>query len=139
MKFSQRVAVEKPGGIQLAPMIDIVFLLLIFFIVTWNFARFETELDISVPAADEGSDPKRLLGEIVINIHRDGRMVVHSQEMSDDELFTKLRKVAEVRKNQSVILRIDEKAPSKHVIHALDICHRAKVYNVAFATKPSSS
>ena len=52
MKFNQE-PLERTE-MQFAPMIDIVFLLLIFFIVTWSYARFETEIDISVPAAAEG-------------------------------------------------------------------------------------
>ena len=47
---------------QLAPMIDIVFLLLIFFIVTWQFTKSETELSVSVPTAQEGADPQRRAG-----------------------------------------------------------------------------
>ncbi len=71
MKFQQQFGSERTG-IQLAPMIDIVFLLLIFFIVLWNYARFETELDISVPAASDGAQPERTIGEIVVNVRKDG-------------------------------------------------------------------
>ena len=67
-----------PATLQLAPMIDVVFLLLIFFLVTWSYARFENELDISVPAADESQDPKRRFGEQIINVTEDGRVVVNT-------------------------------------------------------------
>ena len=45
MNFRKQ-ATSDPPGFQIAPMVDIVFLLLIFFLVTWNFARYETELDV---------------------------------------------------------------------------------------------
>ena len=67
MKFQSQFGSERTG-IQLAPMIDVVFLLLIFFIVLWNYARFETEIDISVPAASAGENPERTIGEIVVNV-----------------------------------------------------------------------
>ena len=76
-----------PATLQLAPMIDVVFLLLIFFLVTWSYARFENELDISVPAADESQDPKRRFGEQIINVTEDGRVIVNSAEMGDTELL----------------------------------------------------
>jgi hypothetical protein len=64
------------AGMQLAPMIDIVFLLLIFFIVTWQFTRSETELDVSVPTAEEGAELSRPKGEIIINVLPDGAIRV---------------------------------------------------------------
>ena len=121
-------------GMQVAPMIDVVFLLLIFFLLTWNFSR-ETELDISVPAADQGQDPKRRYGEMIINIHADGRIVVHSREMDENQLLANLQEIASIREDQSVILRCDQTAESKHMLRVLNICHKAKIYNIAFATR----
>ncbi len=68
---------------QLAPMIDIVFLLLIFFIVTWQFSRSETELNVSVPTAEEGSELNRPKGEIIINILADGMIKIDMHFLSD--------------------------------------------------------
>ena len=48
-------------------MIDIVFLLLIFFIVTWQFSRSEMDLKVSVPTSSEGVDNRRNYREIIIN------------------------------------------------------------------------
>ena len=120
--------------LQLAPMIDVVFLLLIFFLVTWSYARFENELDISVPAADESKDPKRRFGEQIINVTEDGRIIVNSVEMSDDELLESLSAVAELRADQSIILRGDKATDYEHIVRVLNICHKAKIYNVAFAS-----
>ena len=120
--------------LQLAPMIDVVFLLLIFFLVTWSYARFENELDISVPAADESQDPQRRFGEQIINVTEDGRIIVNSVEMSDDELLESLNAVAEIRPDQSVILRGDKAAAYEHIMRVLNICHKAKIYNIAFAS-----
>ncbi|MEM7147770.1 MAG: biopolymer transporter ExbD [Verrucomicrobiota bacterium] len=133
MRF--RNAAKAPEAeIDLAPMIDVVFLLLIFFIVTWNFARFETELDVSVPVAEEGADPQRTVGEIIVNIRKDGTMVVNAVELSEDELFERLSAVSEVYKDQAVILRGDREASYADIINALDVIQRANIWNVAFAT-----
>ena len=79
MKFQSQFGSERTG-IQLAPMIDVVFLLLIFFIVLWNYARFETEIDISVPAASAGENPERTIGEIVVNVNKEE--LLPSKELS---------------------------------------------------------
>jgi biopolymer transport protein ExbD len=120
--------------IDLAPMIDVVFLLLIFFIVTWNFARFETELDVSVPVAEEGADPQRTVGEIIVNIRKDGTIVVNAVELSEDDLFQRLKAISEVYKDQAVILRGDQDTSYANIIDALDVIQRANIWNVAFAT-----
>src|SRR5690606_1376863 len=88
MKFSSRQ--PEPASMQMAPMIDIVFLLLIFFIVTWQFTRSETELSVSVPTAEEGADPQRQQGEIIINILADQSIKVEGLVMDLPQLFDKL-------------------------------------------------
>ena len=138
MKFRSIHRPEVPS-IQLAPMIDVVFLLLIFFLVTWSYARFDTELDISVPKADESKDPKRRIGELMINVRADGTVIVNAAPMDDEELLAALGAVAELRPDQSIILRGDENAAYKHIARVLNICHKVKIYNVAFAAaKPQA-
>lgn len=133
MKFRNTVTLPK-AEMQLAPMIDVVFLLLIFFIVTWNYARFETELDVSVPVAEEGADPERTVGEIIVNVRKDGEIVLNSVVISEDQLLDKLKTIAEIYKDQAVILRGDREAAYDHIIRVLDVCQKAKIWNVAFAT-----
>jgi biopolymer transport protein ExbD len=92
MKFSSRQ--PESASMQLAPMIDIVFLLLIFFIVTWQFTRSETELKVSVPTAEEGADPSRQRGEIIINVMPEGHIRVEGATVTLEELREKLASIA---------------------------------------------
>ena len=125
---------------QFAPMIDIVFLLLIFFIVTWSYARFETEIDISVPAAAEGKSPKRSIGEIIVNVKKDGGIFVEGQANSEDELLATLTQVSRGYKDQAVILRGDKETAFDHIVSVLNVCQKAGIWNVAFATnRPSKA
>ena len=119
---------------QFAPMIDIVFLLLIFFIVTWSYARFETEIDISVPAAAEGKSPKRTVGEIIVNVKKDGAIFVEGKANSEEELMATLSQVAREYKDQAVILRGDKETAFDHIVSVLNVCQKAGIWNVAFAT-----
>lgn len=125
---------------DLAPMIDVVFLLLIFFIVTWNSAQQERNVDVSVPAAEEGADPERQVGEIIVNVDKDGIIVVNGAAISEDDLLARLHAISEEYPDQAVILRGDSKASFQHIINILDVCKKANIWNIAFATtKPEEA
>ena len=133
MKFQTRQL--EPAAMQLAPMIDIVFLLLIFFIVTWQFSRSETEMKISVPSSQEGADPKRVLGEIIVNVRVTGEVVVEGQVMSQAQLKQKLSAIAKQHQNQPVRLRGDSKAEYQTIVEVIDTCQKAGIWNISFATQ----
>ncbi|QQL44323.1 ExbD/TolR family protein [Sulfuriroseicoccus oceanibius] len=134
MKFNRR-SLDNTGGMQLAPMIDIVFLLLIFFIVTWSYARFETELDVQVPVAKEGESSNRQVGEIIINVRKNGDVVLNGNVMSREELLERVSKIAVGYKDVAVILRGDEDTKYKDIIGVVDTCRSVGIWNVAFATQ----
>jgi len=121
-------------GFQIAPMVDIVFLLLIFFLVTWNFSRNEMELDVKVPKAREGKETRRAVGEVILNVKADGTVVMNRRAMDTNALKEALAKIASLYPDQAVILRGDENTDYRHVVEVLDICRRANIWNVAFAT-----
>ena len=133
MNFRKQ-AVPEPGAFQIAPMVDIVFLLLIFFLVTWNFARHETELDVKVPTAKEGKESRRAVGEVIINVKSDGAILMNRRQMTPDKLKATLEKISGLYPDQAVVLRGDQSADYRHIVAVLDICRAANIWNVAFAT-----
>ena len=133
MKFSSRQ--PEPAQMQLAPMIDIVFLLLIFFIVTWQFTKSETELKVSVPTAQEGADPQRQQGEIIINILADGTIKVEGGVVDLAQLLEKLASIAAQYKNQPVRIRGDGGVAYQRIVEVIDTCQKAGIWNISFATQ----
>ena len=133
MNFRKR-AVLDATGFQLAPMIDVVFLLLIFFLVTWSFARYEMELDVTVPTAREGKESRRAVGEVILNVKADGTVVMNRRVMSLEALREALVRIAGLYPDQAVVLRGDEKADYRSIVAVLDVCRSAGIWNVAFAT-----
>jgi len=133
MNFRSRVQAEPPG-FQIAPMVDIVFLLLIFFLVTWNFARSETELDVKVPTAQEGKETRRAVGEVILNVKANGTVVMNRRELTPEALREALQKISTLYPDQAIVLRGDENVEYRHIVEALDICRSANIWNVAFAT-----
>ncbi len=135
MNFRKQTTIE-PSPMQLAPLVDVLFLLVIFFAVTSHYAKNEQVMDISVPAAEEGKEKEsRNVGEIIINIKTDGTVIVNGQTLTEDELLAKLKNIVSLYKDQAVILRGDEVANYKHVIRVLDTCQKAGIWNIAFATR----
>lgn len=135
MNFRKQHSIE-PTPMQLAPLVDVLFLLVIFFAVTSHYAKNEQVMDISVPAADEGKEKEsRNVGEIIINIKTGGEIIVNGQELSEDELLVKLKNIVAVYKDQAVILRGDEVADYRFVVSVLNICQKAGIWNIAFATR----
>lgn len=133
MKFRE-INSQQGAELELAPMIDVVFLLLIFFIVSWQSARFERDMDISVPSAEEAENKDRQAGEIIINVRKDGTVVLNGLVVTDAELLAKLKAVSEAYPDQAVILRGSAEASFQAIIDVLDEVKKAGIWNVAFAT-----
>ncbi len=122
------------NGMNLVPLIDVLFILLIFFIVTFAMARFETELNISVPAAESGVQGDRRVGELVINIRRDGTLVWNSKVMNEDQLMAQLQEIARFDRKRAIIIRGDEQTEYKQIVRVLSVTHASGLHHVSFAT-----
>ncbi len=120
---------------QLAPMIDIVFLLLIFFIVTWQYTRSETELSVSVPTAEEGVQKSRSRGEIIISVLADGTIRVEGNSVNFSQLREKLTAIAKQYKNQPVRIRGDGGVSYQRIVEVIDTCQKSGIWNISFATQ----
>ena len=121
-------------GFQIAPMVDVLLVLLVFFIVTWHIALSENELDVKVPTASNAHEQQPYLNQVVLNIRKDGSVVLNKVPMSTADLKDKLTKLSELYPDQAVIVRGDEQLPYKDMIAVLDICRSANIWNLIFAT-----
>lgn len=121
-------------GFQITPMIDVVFLLLCFFVTSQIFAQWETEIDITLPTAKTGQTPQRLPGEIIVNVMQDGTTVVNGRVLDEAELGSMLKRLAGLFPGQPVLLRADKGTVYENVIRVLDLCRRADIWNISFAT-----
>ena len=133
MKFRRRTT-PHVLGFQIAPMVDILLVLLCFFIVTWSFARKEMELDVKVPAAESSTESRSVMNQTVLNVKADGTIVWNRKAIGAEELRGKLLQLSSLYPDYAIILRGDERADYKSIVNVLDICRAAKIWNVAFAT-----
>jgi len=135
----RRHAKPEVFGFQIAPMVDILLVLLVFFIVTWNFSLADKELDVKIPTASNSKEANAYVGQVVVNVKSDGSIVFNHQPITADELVTKLQDLAKLFPDQAVILRGDQNADYKYIVNVLDICRRANIWNVAFATAATTN
>lgn len=127
--------------ITLTPMIDVVFLLLIFFMVTTTFNR-ETELNIKLPEA-EGKETSDYPKAITLIIDADGIYYIAGDDGKAFQLVnqklstlrTALIQAAGNSRKMPVIISADSKTPHQAVISALDIAGQAGFSQITFATK----
>ena len=126
-------------GFQMAPMIDIMFLLLIFFMAAIVYAKDETTIGIKVPTADTGVRTTRQRSEIIVNIDEQGDIFVNNIKMLPTRLTQLLGEVAEEHRMQPVIIRADARTDHEYVVRVLDICRKVDISNVAFAALPKST
>ena len=133
MNLRSHAPLQHPG-IQLALLVDVLLLLLIFFLLTWNAARNENELDVKVPKASSAKEKSAPIGDVVVNVRADGNVVVNRRTLTGAELTDLLKSLVQLNSEQAVIIRGDEAGAYKNIIGVLNICTEAGITNVAFAT-----
>lgn len=131
---------EEPD-VNLTALIDVVFLLLIFFMVSTTFER-ETEISIELPEAS--GQPIQTEKQVVeISIDDKGRYFVNRQEVINTQIDTLQRAIQEAAGGQEkpqIILSADRNTPHQAVITAMDAARRLGFVNLTFATnKPGDS
>ena len=126
---------EPEDHVNMTPLIDVVFLLLIFFLTATTFQKDEIEMSLDLPesaSGQEGGDTRA----IVINVSRDGRLLVDGREVTVEALQQKLKAAAARDKDQEVLIRGDEKAQFGLVAQVFDACVIAKLSSISIGADP---
>jgi biopolymer transport protein ExbD len=134
MKIPRRT-IASEASINMTPMIDVVFQLIIFFLVTSHFARQEAHLPLPLPAADSAKAiPEDDQPRLVINVTADGTLLFSGRSLSPEDLRQRLaERIAELGKDVEVRIRADRSVPYRHIEPVLLACARAGIWNVNYA------
>lgn len=128
---------QEDVGFQMAPMIDIIFVLLLFFIITSAIQQNEKDITIALPSTKSGEPTDQGRSEIIINVAANGDLIIHNEKLSLEVLREKLEQLAKLFKGLSipnVIVRGDKSASYGRVVEVLDICANANMRNVSFVS-----
>jgi biopolymer transport protein ExbD len=116
------------GGLELTPMIDVVFLLMIFFLVASKLDEADRSIDVVLPEAAAAKPLTAKPREFVINIDRDGNYFAGVRPVRLEDLRQLLRQAtADNPQRQTVIVRADENTAHKFVVGAMDACVQAGI------------
>ena len=122
-------------GINMTPMIDVVFLLIIFFLVSSHLARQESSLELNLPAAMAGrEDFDQTTTRITINVKRDGSLWLSGQRIDAEQLSTRFSQLrAEKGDGVEVRIRGSREAAYSTVEPIILACTQASIWNVKYA------
>ena len=139
MKFSGRERRAKAPALALTSMLDVIFLLLCFFVTVSVFSQWESEISIQLPSAATGEQPERLPGEIIVNLAKDGTIRVNGTSLTLDDLQSRLAKISKFYPGQPVIIRADRDTKYESLVALIDSCRAADVWNFSLATENESA
>ncbi len=127
------------GVLSMTPLIDVVFLLLIFFLVASRLSQEDRDLDIPLPSAANAMPMTEEPQDMVVNIDERGAIYVNSRNL-DAEQFEELllQSVANNPLGQSVIIRADRRVPLQTPVNVMDICLKCgAAYSLSIADEES--
>ena len=117
---------------NMMPLIDVVFLLLIFFLMVGRFEQEEREMKVVLPEVTE-AQPLTMTKEFVVNITPEGTYVVAQQQYTEEQLAALLAETGRNNPHQSVLIRGDGRAAWKHGVRVMGMCNRAGIENYRVA------
>ncbi|GAB5442324.1 MAG: biopolymer transporter ExbD [Fuerstiella sp.] len=122
--------------LNLTPMIDIVFLLIIFFMVGTRFSEIEQQYDIELPTAQAVSPMSSRPDAIVLNVARSGDITVNGDQVTQQQLKTQLEAARKAYAEQAVVIRGDGSGLYQAIIDVLDVCQQAQITKLSLAYHP---
>jgi biopolymer transport protein ExbD len=122
---------DEQDGPNLTPVIDVVFLLLIFFLVATRYDQEERELDVNLPEVTK-AQPLSMTPELVINVTRDGKFKVVRNEYTEPQLQTLISTSKRNNPHQSALIRGDGESALKYAVRVMGMCNQAGMdYRIA--------
>ncbi len=120
---------EEPK-VEMTPMIDVVFQLLIFFVVTLKQEDILAKLMASRPAPDPNAKPDQQPDLIDITVHKHG-FIFKQRAVSLEGLDRQIERYSRMSKNATVIIRCTSDSKQRYLVQAMDICSKYKMKNLS--------
>ncbi|MCK9173314.1 MAG: ExbD/TolR family protein [Desulfuromonas sp.] len=127
---AQRRAQRQGLELNIAPLIDMVFILLIFFLVTTHFVR-ETGVEIARPTAATASPRERV--SLLIGVTRERRLVLEGETVDLARVRTAVERLLLENPQAAVVIVADRDSPTGLALEVLDACRLAGAEDVALA------
>ena len=130
--FQNLTPEAEEGEIDITPMLDVVFIMLIFFIVTASFVK-ESGIEVSRPdAATTAAKPK---ANILIAINESGEIWINKRNVEVTQVRANIERLHAENPQGTVVIQADEEAKTKTLIAVMDAARQAGIYDVSLATQ----
>jgi len=135
------------GGFDMTPMIDVTFLLIIFFMLITDLADV-SKAKMKLPRAERAEpDDKVVPGRVVLNILRNGDVVVMGQKYDDARLDNLLAMEAKISRagstdgfpSRAILIRADARTEFENVQHVMAMCMYRQLWRIAFGTADAAN
>lgn len=134
MKIREDSFNAEESSANLTPLIDVVFLLLIFFMLATTFLDPEKEIDIELPIAEAGENQDTPNDEIIINVHRDGSISISGQTVAEQDLQRVLRQAAVRNPDTQVTIRGDRLVHHEDIVRVMGAAGSAGLTQLSVGT-----
>ncbi|MBL8889910.1 MAG: biopolymer transporter ExbD [Planctomycetaceae bacterium] len=130
---------DRSLGFNMTPMIDVVFLLIIFFLISSHLTRQEQQVKLALPIAKTGAHPTKMTNpRLIINLLADGRVVIQDEEVPREQLGARIGEALQrlnekERESFEVRIRCARETPYEFVQPILTGCVQQGIWNVTFA------
>lgn len=133
MNFTDHFEDEDPG-LNLTPMIDVVFLLLIFFMLATTFMDPEKDVNLDLPSTSDGGSSSDEIEEIIVNVMVDGSFIVNGEVMDENGMLAKMSQASAQDPETQVTIRGDRQTAYENVVQVMDYAMRSGLSNLSVAT-----
>ncbi len=130
--FANQMQEEEESGIDLTPMLDVVFIMLIFFIVTASFIK-ESGIEVNRPDAQTAT--KQDKANILIAINDKGEIWMDRRRIDIRNVRANIERLHAENPQGSVVIQADEKSTNDKLVAVMDAARQAGVYNVSIAAE----
>lgn len=131
-----KTSIDEQPTLNLTPMLDVVFLLIIFFMVGTQFSEIERKIKLEVPAVSQTAALTAAPSKKVINVYADGQITLDRQEVTLDELIGQLAAARQQYADLGVLIRGDASGAFQTVAEVLNACKQAGIVDLGISVKP---
>jgi biopolymer transport protein ExbD len=128
--------VKKKARIEIIPMIDTMFFLLVFFMIATLSMTIQKGMQVTLPTA--GSSTNHILEQVSLTLTKKGELFFNKEPIGILELEPRLQSLLLNGQKISVVINADESATHGRVVEIMDAVRKTGILNMAIATKPKS-
>ena len=132
MSRRRRARGEEDSEVNLTPMLDVVFIMLIFFIVTASFVK-EAGIDVNRP--DAATAEKKERGNILVAITSNGQIWIDKRQVDPRALRANIERLYAENPQGSVVIQADKESRNGLLVQVMDAARMAGVFNVSIAAE----